>query len=123
MFCTTWVANIYLLYFYNPRLCSFPLPRLPYHYLGFSLVGFTMFHFLRFQILHHYSTFTITLTISEDLGYFIAVSIKLPRVIFSPSANTKVNLRLCEHGLSSTYNMQRLSKYFIHLYHILFFQD
>ena len=51
------------------------LLKLPYQNLGFSLVGFTMFHFLRFQILHHYSTFITTLIISKDLDYFIAVSI------------------------------------------------
>ena len=81
------MANIYLSY--DPGLSSFPFTKLPYHYLGFSLVGFTMFHFLRFQILHHYSTFIITLIISKDLDYFIAVSITLPKVIFSLSTITK----------------------------------
>ena len=37
-----------------------------------------------------------------DLGYFGAVSFKLPQVIFSLSTNTTVISEQCEHGLSST---------------------
>ena len=81
-----WQTFIYL---FDPGFCSFPIPKLPYHNLGFSLVGFTMFHFLRFQILHHYSTFIITLTILYNLGYFIAVSTEvLLKVIVSFNTNT-----------------------------------
>ena len=88
-------------------ICSFPSEECPYHSLGFSLVGFTAFHSIRFR-----TDYVSVALFREPNPYLHEVNVGLipavnalcakPRLIYSPSTNTTDISEPCEHGLSST---------------------
>lgn len=87
----------------GPLFRSFPLRRFPYHYLGFSLVGFTAFHLCCFQ----QSFVTVALSkvlghIQKDVDVFLAIHAKSTTLAYCFTKHEHYgHLRPCEHGLSS----------------------
>lgn len=90
MFCSSNEAtNIYLL-LPVPESVLVPYQSSPTKIWVSHLRGLPRSTKLISELFRHFGTFIPNLTISNDLGYFGAVSLKLPRVIFSSSANTIV---------------------------------
>ena len=128
MFCTYYqVASIYLLISFILVLffIHFLIKKLLYHYLSFSLVGFTAFHFLvsqklvsvaRYKIHHKKNLLDVFQPLDKlsTLGYFF------------PKHEHYNHHRLCEHGLSSKKNcfFSALARIFIilHFFHKQLFQ-
>ena len=98
------VVIIYLQTIVCPFLRSVPSEERPYHNLGFSLVGFTAFHLLRFRSSYvTVALFRKSLPYSKELRNYFRRQLAepAPRLIFWPSTNTTDISVPCEHGLSS----------------------
>ena len=90
--------------------CPFPsfisLEKIPYHYLGFSLVGFTSFHSISFlQGLRHCGTLKVVKPYPKGLRFFLPLNQPYSQntLAYELARHEHYShLRPCEHGLSST---------------------